>query len=387
MADRRPLLYGVWIHMEKPKWLDQTVAIVKLLDGFLDKLDKQAATERVRPVSIIINKDKFPALYQYAGDYDAEWIWGNLCDLEQRRILQIARGKQRDYTGSRIIFCTEAEAIVRQWLNHPVDRTLQRWQETVEQHRDRFPGNIHKLMENPLRIAGRTDDEILEALGNVGPCLNSTRYQRQISARCFWGLSKFLDGREMLLSTLYPHYNDSILQRPVMIHVRQVAEPKGLLIVENQDCFTALADGHLPAANDLILVYSQGFKGAAQRIREPDGVRFGFVGHELSEASREHFRQCWFGTPSMPIWFWGDLDYAGMQILANLKQRFPTIDAWQPGYADMLENLAFGHRPCEDAGSGKDQQNPLNLTGCAYADDALLPALAQYGRFLDQEFM
>lgn len=84
----------------------------------------------------------------------------------------------------------------------------------------------------------------------------------------------------------------------------------------------------------------------------------------------------------MPCHFWGDLDYAGIAILKALRLRFPGIEAWQPGYALMLKQLAGGHRAGD---TGKQEQVDPGGSGCPYADRQLLPAMRQQGRFLDQE--
>jgi len=66
-----------------------------------------------------------------------------------------------------------------------------------------------------------------------------------------------------------------------------------------------------------------------------------------------------------------------------LRDRFEGLDAWPPGYESMLIQLqmrgGYGAR-IDDA---KGQVDPI-LTGCPYADSALLPAIRRYGQ-LDQE--
>jgi len=85
-----------------------------------------------------------------------------------------------------------------------------------------------------------------------------------------------------------------------------------------------------------------------------------------------------------PVYFWGDLDFSGMDILAKLKKVFPTIEPWYNGYVPMLNALQAGdgHSPEE---AKKEKQTDPVTTGCEYADLVLLPALRKYNRFLDQE--
>lgn len=87
----------------------------------------------------------------------------------------------------------------------------------------------------------------------------------------------------------------------------------------------------------------------------------------------------------MPVAFWGDLDWSGMQILASLRTSFPEAVAWEPGYRALLNVLeeGGGHLP---AVADKTGQRVFASTGCSFADATLLPALARAGRFVDQEW-
>jgi hypothetical protein len=95
----------------------------------------------------------------------------------------------------------------------------------------------------------------------------------------------------------------------------------------------------------------------------------------------------WYGQApaAWPTWFWGDLDFAGMQILKSLRGRFPDLGAWQPGYEPMLARLktaaVYGGRLIDDRG----QIDPAE-TGCAYADSVLLSAIREWGP-MDQEML
>jgi hypothetical protein len=84
------------------------------------------------------------------------------------------------------------------------------------------------------------------------------------------------------------------------------------------------------------------------------------------------------------VCFFGDVDHAGMQILASLREVFTNASAWRPGYAALARLLAQGggHPP---ALAAKALQTDPGQTGCAYADGELLPLLGKQGRFIDQE--
>jgi hypothetical protein len=86
----------------------------------------------------------------------------------------------------------------------------------------------------------------------------------------------------------------------------------------------------------------------------------------------------------MPVYFWGDLDYAGMRILAAMRSSFPEMTAWAPGYAPMLAALLAGGGHSPEAAE-KQGQRAVVSSGCPYADGQLIPALSRTGRYLDQE--
>src|SRR5690606_1813921 len=113
---------------------------------------------------------------------------------------------------------------------------------------------------------------------------------------------------------------------------------EGVLFIENQDTYTAACAGFPAAARNLARVYASGFRSSAERVRSPGGALLHFAG---DFARRERFEDWWFerAEPPGPCWFWGDLDFAGMQILKSLRRRFGNVSAWEPGYASMLAAL------------------------------------------------
>lgn len=73
-----------------------------------------------------------------------------------------------------------------------------------------------------------------------------------------------------------------------------------------------------------------------------------------------------------------------MQILGSLRTVFTNARAWISGYhvpANALER-GGGHAPSLAA---KELQADPEHTGCAYADQWLLPLMRCHRRFMDQE--
>lgn len=146
-----------------------------------------------------------------------------------------------------------------------------------------------------------------------------------------------------------------------------------------------MADVRGAAWEGSLLVYAAGFRGSARRLRTRNGCRL-YLRAPASPASLPAI-ETWLFAPlddALPVHFFGDLDYAGMQILASLREVFPQASAWRPGYAPLAQLLAAGagHAP---QWAAKAQQIDPGSTGCSYADEQLLPLLRSPGRFIDQE--
>lgn len=375
---------------DAPAWLSESTEITGLLSQFIDRLDKQPATERLRPVAITLNEKTLPALFRQGTA--ADHLWDLIQSLqEDHAVIRIAPSKRRDpfspdYTGARLTLQDGGEDILRHWLQRPRELTpIQRWRKAVEKNRHHFPGSTERLAAHRIAVPGKEDDAVLAAFIRVGEDALQGLSLRQLSSRCFWGNSKFLDSREELIRELYPEL--VIQARPVMVNIFIPETIEGLLFIENQDSYTSAVTGNPAICKNLILVYAAGFKGSAARIRQPDGVSLHYHG-KTDTTARQRLEDGWFKRRAIdwPLWFWGDLDYAGMSILKALKPRFPGIRAWPPGYEPMLALLRQqkGHAP---AMAGKQAQQDPGTTGCEFADQVLLPAIRQEDAFVDQEVM
>ncbi|CAN5304112.1 hypothetical protein BH11PSE9_BH11PSE9_13760 [soil metagenome] len=233
----------------------------------------------------------------------------------------------------------------------------------------------------PLTEATHSLD-VLRAL-----CLSGrTLPLREASAQAFQGRSKVLDSREELLRLMGAapgQFREAPIQ--LLVALPFAERPfEAVLFIENLATFERMADRRGPGWADSLLVYAAGFKGSAQRLRSREGCRLYL---RTSAASADCIRQveAWlFADASLPVHFFGDLDYAGLQILASLREMFPDAKAWVPGYAALahiLEN-GGGHLPTQ---AGKELQIDPGHTGCHHADQTLLPLMRRHGRFVDQE--
>ncbi|MEZ5511191.1 MAG: DUF2220 family protein [Gammaproteobacteria bacterium] len=187
-----------------------------------------------------------------------------------------------------------------------------------------------------------------------------------------------------LLQQLYPDCLRYLRERPLFLQVRLPAEIDGILIIENQDTFMRACLGQLPEAENLAVVFGSGFKATSSSIRQRDKLRFFYSGIADANAVVQ-FEACWFNEiESLPFHFFGDLDWSGMGILLALRQQFPALTAWIPGYERLRKAVekGGGHLPSQ---ARKGQQLFIPATGCPYADKMLLPTLTRYAQFADQE--
>ena len=370
-----------------PIWLSEEPEVEKLLHAALDRFDRQPAEERERDV--FLPAERFLSSLSRS-DAAADQLWKLVGELERQGILRIRRGRLGPYDpswkGARLAFSAAGEAILREWLRR--ERTppeLARWRDAVRASAHIFPGGCEALLARRFAIEGRSPEEVVAAFARMAPVVGPITL-RQLSALCFWGDSKVLDERGDLIAGLFPQL--LIRDRAIVVSVYLPERCDGVLFVENQDTYTAACGGSPAEVAPLALVFASGFRSSAQRVRSPGGAILHYAGPGAGGGASSILRQFeswWFeqGEALGPCAFWGDLDFAGMQILKSLRGRFGDVSAWQPGYAPMLAAL------CREGGyssagmPGRKQIDP-ETTGCAYADELLLPAIRKWGQ-LDQE--
>ncbi|HEV6963778.1 MAG TPA: hypothetical protein VK305_00075 [Roseateles sp.] len=210
-----------------------------------------------------------------------------------------------------------------------------------------------------------------------------TPYLRELSARHFRGHSKVLDAREELLRLLGAG-EGRFMEAPIQLLVDL---PEGwageeVLFIENGVSFERMVGTRQPAWARSALLYAAGFRAGARRLRERKGSSTYWRGRVSAESLQRFEAWLYSGVGDPPVAFYGDLDFAGLAILAQLRASFPACGAWRPGYEALLARLEAGHTPEE---AGKERQQDPGATGCPFADEVLLPALRREGRCVDQE--
>jgi hypothetical protein len=369
--------------MAAPPWLQDEPQILELLAAVLNRFDQQPGETRSR--AIVIPVSRYLASLA-RGDAQADQTWEFMRELERAGVLSIRCARRSAYDpqwqGANVAIPPTSEATLRAWLDRPATASpALQWRRAVEFHAHRFPGGHEPLLMRRIMIAGRSAQDVVAALARLGEIAGAATL-RQLSTHAFWGDSKVLDDRADLVTALFPQLQ--IRERPLVVAVHLPLTIQGVLFIENQDTYTAAINGQPPATSDHALIYMAGFRGAAARIRMRDGACLHFGGPGMASRSNE-FERWWFqAAPGAgAVGFWGDLDFAGMQILKSLRSRFADVNAWRPGYQPMLDDL-------RRSGGGLLQESELHrqvdpvATGCSYADAELLPAIRECG-FWHQE--
>ncbi|WP_133492019.1 Wadjet anti-phage system protein JetD domain-containing protein [Alcanivorax sp. 24] len=362
--------------MSAPLWLQEEPWLGRLLGWFLDRLEQP----RTQTITRRVKKSTVPELFQFSED--TRYRWQLMERLAQEyRVFSIHYDSrlsafQERYENAQLRLNPACEALLRGWLDRPrVDPLRQTWRNALSGHEAHFQDGGAALLDAKPALAGDSPEDMVGHFIRAASLLDSGLTLRELSARCFRGNSKFLDGRQELLTRLFGERAQLIRPRPLLLTAWAPAGCGRLLIVENQDTFLRLV-AQAPAG--YALLYSGGFRASAQRLTSPH-TRFAF----LPGSDPAVFRQRWLDH-TLAAFFWGDLDFAGLGILATLRQSLPDLVAWQPGYQPMLLALTRGEGHSAEQ-AGKDRQNDPGHTGCPYADRQLLPALRDSKRFLDQE--
>ena len=368
--------------MTTPRWLADEPQVQALLQAVLNRFDQQAGDARQQRLHFPAEK-YLPTLKQL--DEDADQLWQFIHQLEDLALLKIRPGKRSPYDpewkAAKLAFVPESEQTLRDWLDRPrKPSALDHWRETVERYADSFPNGVEALLKRRISIPDLSDEQVVSSFASLAT-INQPYTLRQLSCLIFNGQSKLLDHRADLVTTLFP---DLPLQpRALVISVHLPQTCRGVLFIENQDTYAQAISGKLPDIDKLALIYAAGFRGGAERIRDPQAALL----HYSGSIGEKTVFETWWNNPEQPspgpLYFFGDLDFSGMGILAALRLRFGEVSAWQPGYSYLVEKLSNGYGHSVHPSEKQHQPDP-GSTGCKYADSVLLPSIRNYG-FMDQE--
>ena len=367
----------------------------RCLNRFLDLLDKTGFEKRAQRVTQLITESRYPELFSPIEADDDEVAWHNLKLLCEHGIVEIERTKKTGlshvppWVHARINFLPAYEELVRQWLNRPTGNPLSdEWQREAQQFSNTFQDLSILKPSSFSSLASYPPADVVARLARLPELLSKSRLSLyQASASLFWGNSKALRGKERVLNQLFGQDLMALEARPILIEGSYRPECQGLLVVENMDTFVAAADGRIPGTEAFTVLYAQGFKGTASRIREPGMARFYWSSSPLPDPEwLDRFMQGWCGHSDLPvpIYYFGDLDPAGLKIYAQMRQAFPSLKPWQTGYRLLTERLLAGEGHKLEV-SGKEAQGRVMLTQCPWMDQHVIPVMEKTGLCVDQE--
>lgn len=365
--------------------------VQRVLARVLDRLDTQPAAERTNSIRVNLDARTAPEIHKAESLSARAVAWASIdgivaagwATIDYRRHRRHgAREEREPYLDFR--WPDAVEELMRERLNRPRKAASYASQWCIrltEKNLSVSAASLAKLVTTPIEIPTRSLDDVLARFLSIRDLAGEPLLLREVSSRVFWGLSKVLDGRADVVAALLDGDECPFAEQPIVLNVHAPVEPKAFLFIENHVAFERLRSGN--DIGETALIFSSGFRGAAARLRRLNGCSAYYSRSSGAEAVAA-FEQMLFSTADIPVFFWGDLDYAGMAILASLRTIFPSAQAWRPGYDPMLARLKAGdgHSPAE---SGKERQRIIDTTGCIYADNELLPALRAHGTFLDQE--
>lgn len=237
---------------------------------------------------------------------------------------------------------------------------------------------MEALRRVPIEVAGQVAQRVVERIARMRELAPGT-LAREASARYLWGLSKLLDNRVDAVNAALGH--GVLREKPLLVNVHAPDSAlREILFVENEVSYLVAA---ATSPSWRALVWSSGFMASARRLREVGGMNL----HATVASSRDgllRLQALLMSGAGLPFGFFGDLDFAGMRILRQLRYCFPSMVAWEPGYRVLVHQLNCGEGHAPEAGEKTGQTDP-GTTGCKLADEHLLPAIRKTGMFVDQE--
>lgn len=366
--------------------------IQALLNKLVDRLDSAEARGSMSAQTVALNGSTWPALYHAAMESDKEHLWEQFLQLVNvgwLQVMPVTAGRSIDgYDKQPRVKVVDVAAVRKATGRSERPKTsAERWREAINSHLDASDEIKKTAGDYCIDMPDRDMTEVVAMLNTLKTLAGTSLLLREVSSRLFWGMSKVLDNRTGLVAALLGTDECPFPESPIQLQVHLPHGGfNGVLFIENQMSFEQATRSTNPAFAKLALIYASGFKGSAARLRNSEAVSLYFSHKGELGGDRADYFGSWLFSKNIaiPVWFWGDLDWSGMRILAAMRNNFPEMQAWQPGYGPMLKSLLSGNGHSPEA-ADKRGQRPLEAVGCPYTDSYLVPALKTQGAFVDQE--
>jgi len=373
-----------------PLWL-QSAPVRELLNLLVDRLDAAEQRGSARAQSVALGERTWPALYKAQMESQKEEFWEHAIAMATWGWIEVkpaATLKSRSGYASSPRVTVVDEVAIREAVGRK-ERTksaAERWREAVYEGLQASDDVKRAVSEFCIDIPGHSMAEVVNQLNKLPALADKPLLLREISSQLFWGMSKVFDNRQSLIAALLGVDECPFPESPIQLQI--YLPPGGLqsvLFIENQASFEQAMRSKSGAFEGLALVFASGFKGSAQRLRNPDCCSLFYAARgSLSRDQRQKFEVWLLGQEQMSSFFWGDLDFSGMRILAAMRSTFGDLKAWVPGYSLMLGALCAGRGHSPESADKQGQREILH-TGCSFTDEQLIPALQISNRYLDQE--
>lgn len=358
----------------------------EIVTYFLDVIEKNPIENRKSEVKLGLNpnaKNQKECLYElyFPSKVDGEKeAQKDLIDCETNKLVSIIYRDKKSYLPlwkrkAIIVFNLEYEDICRNVLNKEIDNYKNEWLTALEN--SKITPNIKKELSilSPITLENKDAQELIERIYQYLLLKRDGDYIREASAYMFWGKSKVLDNRSDLWNVF------KIKQHPIQILVFCATNKKNILFIENKQTFESLQKVHRIKSN-YILIYLSGFMGTASRISNKE-YRSAYMKYPKNFNSYINVDDI-FEDESYNHYFWGDLDYEGVNIFIALKNTFPKVSIWEEGYNLMIEKLNIGEGHSAEFSKKEKQKYPKNSIEIEYINKVLLPIMDEKG-FYDQE--
>lgn len=360
----------------------------ELIVYFLSLLEKKSSQERDRPLKLGLNptakryKECFSYLYEPT-EVNGEIVAGeNLTALKKTGVISI-EFKDKKHTfdlhkrKAMVYFNYKYEDICREILGMKISNYKEEWKKAIRL--SSLNQNVKEVLLNTLPIEFE-DKSAKSIIGNIENYLKLNRvndFIREASSYIFWGHSKVLDNRPELWDIL------KIRQQPIQILVSLKSENcKKILFIENKQTFESLQRNN-SLAKKYVLIYLSGFMGTASRLINKKYRSFYINPNSRNTIAKEYLHAIFDSQSNFNYYFWGDLDYEGINIYLSLKKLFNSVELWKPGYDRMIDMLSISNGHFPSMAKKKDQNKP-GKTFNTYIDDILIPQMEDKG-FFDQE--
>src|SRR5690606_17626938 len=144
-------------------------------------------------------KTTVPELFRFSEDTRYRWQLVERLAREYR-VFSIHYDSRLDpfqerYENAQLRLDPSCEALLRDWLDRPrVDPRRRAWQNALSGHEAHFQDGGAALLDAQPALAGESPEDMVGHLVLAANLLDSDLTLRELSARCFRGDSKFLDG-------------------------------------------------------------------------------------------------------------------------------------------------------------------------------------------------